>query len=144
MKKYTKYLFFFSFGMSLISLFIIEKGYKELYPFASWKLFTVPSGGSLHEERYTLYGLKDSDTIKINYTKPSPNFDANDKALITDTYGQQIDSNNNREISRNKLLIFAKEIEPEFSGYLLYKETYDPNQIGTKEMNINKKLITKL
>jgi hypothetical protein len=100
MKKYTKQLFIFSFCMSLMSLFIIEKGYKELYPFASWKLFAVPSGGSLHEERYVLYGLKGMDTVKINYTTPSPYFDANDKALITDTYAQQIANNIDREVSR--------------------------------------------
>lgn len=144
MKKYTKHLFIFSFCMSLISLFIIEKGYKELYPFASWKLFAVPSGGALHEERYVLYGLKDMDTVKINYTKPSRYFDANDKALITDTYAQQIENNINGEISRKKLLTFAREIEPQFNGYLLYKEIYNPRQIETNKMKVAKKFIIKL
>ncbi|MCA6068569.1 hypothetical protein JI747_015395 [Chryseobacterium sp. RG1] len=144
MKKYTKYLFFFSFGMSLTSLFIIEKGYKELYPFASWKLFAVPSGGSLHEERYILYGLKGMDTIKINYITPSPYYDANDKALITDTYGKQIENNIDKEMSRKKLLIFAKDIEPNFEGYLLYKESYNPRLIETKAMKIAKKFIIEL
>lgn len=143
MKKYTKHLFFFSLFMSLVSLFIIEKGYKEIYPFASWKLFSVPSGGALREERYVLYGLKNSDTLKIIYT-PSENFDENDKALITDTYGSKIENKEDLKISKEKLLIFAKNIEPQFDGYLLYKETYNPKQIGEKTMNIHKKLITKL
>lgn len=143
MKKYTKHLFFFSFFMSLVSLVIKEKGFKEMYPFASWKLFSVPSGGSLSEERYILYGIKDSDTLQITYT-PSPNYDSNDKALITDTYGQKIDINEDKEVNREKLLIFAKDIEPDYDGYLLYKETYNPKEIGEKKMNTYKKLITRL
>lgn len=143
MKKYTKHLFIFSLCMSLVSLFIAEKGYKEMYPFASWKLFAVPSGGALQEERYVLYGLKNSDTLKIVYT-PSKNYEANDKALITDTYGSKIENNDDRENSRKKLLIFAQDIEPKFDGYLLYKETYNPKKIGEKRMNSHKKLITKL
>lgn len=143
MKKYTKHLFFFSVCMSLISLLIIEKGHKEMYPFASWKLFTVPSGGAMEEERYTLYGLKNSDTVKITFTH-SKKYEANDKAVITDTYGKKIENNDNRETSRQKLLIFAKDIEPDFKEYFLYKEVYNPKQIGDKKMNANRKLITKL
>lgn len=143
MKKYTKHLFFFSVGTSLVSLVLIEKGHKELFPFASWKLFTVPSGGALQEERYVLFGLKNSDTLKINYA-PSQKYEANDKAIITDTYGQKIEKNEEREISRKKLLVFAKDIEPDFTGYLLYKETYNPKEIGEKKMNLHRKLITKL
>ncbi|CAD7800823.1 hypothetical protein CHRY9390_00685 [Chryseobacterium aquaeductus] len=143
MKKYTKHLFIFSFCMSLVSLVLIEKGHKEMFPFASWKLFTVPSGGALEEERYVLYGVKNSDTAKINFT-PLKNYESNDQAVITDTYGKNIENNDTREISRKKLLIFAKDIAPNYDGYVLYKEIYNPKEIGGKKMNINKKLITKL
>lgn len=143
MKKYTKHLFIFSVSMSLISLVLIEKGYKEMYPFASWKLFTVPSGGTSDQERYVLYGLKNSDTVKIIYSN-SEKYEANDKALITDTYGQKIDKNEDREISRKKLIIFAKDIEPEYKTFLLYKEIYDPKEIGGKMRSTKHQFITKL
>lgn len=143
MKKYTKHLFFFSLIMSLITLFIQENGYKELYPFASWKLFTVPSGGEAFGERYKLYGVKGSDTIRIlNTTVES--YDANDKEGIINTYAGKIEKNEDKEESMKKLLIFAKDTRPEFSAYLLYQERYKPRELGEKKININKKFITKL
>ncbi|MDQ1805891.1 hypothetical protein RAH57_18000 [Chryseobacterium sp. CKR4-1] len=143
MKKYTLQLFIFSFVMSLISLVIMEKGYKELYPFFSWKLFTVPSGGEATEDQYKLYGITDSDTIRI-VNKSVRSYDANDKAVIVGTYGKRIEDNVNKEENKRKLLIFAKDTEPQYKGYLLYKETYRPKEIGEAKMNINKKLIVKL
>lgn len=143
MKKYTKHLFIFSFVMSIISLVIIEKGYKEMYPFYSWKLFTVPSGGESSEDQYKLYGVTDHDTIRIINT-PANHYDSNDKAVIVGTYGKRIDENDDRETNKAKLLVFAKDTEPKYKGYLLYKETYNPKEIGESKMNINKKLIIKL
>lgn len=143
MKKYTQHLFIFSFVMSIISLIIIEKGYKEMYPFYSWKLFTVPSGGEASEDQYKLYGVTDHDTIRIINT-PADHYDPNDKAVIVGTYGKRIDENDDREANKAKLLVFAKDTEPIYKSYLLYKETYDPKEIGESKMKINKKLIIKL
>ena len=143
MIKYTRYLFFFSLIMSLTSLAIKEKGYNEIYPFASWKLFTVPSGGESLGERYKLYGIKQGDTIRIVNTSRQ-GYDANDEELIVNTYGNMIESHKNRDIYIKKLMIFAKDIRPEFQEYLLYKEIYKPQQIGSKRMDIKKKIITKL
>ncbi|MBV8326258.1 hypothetical protein [Chryseobacterium sp.] len=143
MKKYTRYIFFFSFIMSVISLVIKEKGFKEMYPFASWKLFTVPGGGEAFAERYKLYGIKAHDTIRILNTNLKA-YEANDEEIIVNMYGGKIENNEDREIYKKKLLIFARDTRPEFQSYLLYKEKYKPDQIGEKKMEINKKLITKL
>ncbi|MFP3599519.1 hypothetical protein [Chryseobacterium sp. SIMBA_029] len=143
MKKYTKHLFFFSLTMSLVTLAIQENGYKEMYPFASWKLFTVPSGGETFGERYKLYGVKGGDTIRIlNTTVES--YDANDEEGIVSMYASKIEKNEDRKESIEKLLIFIKDTRPEFQEYLLYKEKYRPREIGEQKMNINKKFITKL
>lgn len=143
MKKYTKYLFFFSFIMSLGSLVIGEVGYKELYPFASWKLFTVPGGGEEFGERYKLYGIKNGDTIKI-LNKNLEYYTDNDMDGIINSYGGGIDKNNDRNANMKKLLIFAKDALPEYQGYLLYKERYRTKEVDEKTMNIEKTFITKL
>ncbi len=144
MKKLTKYLFFFSFIMSLISLFIAEKGFKELYPFASWKLFTIPSGGLPEEERYILFGIKNNDTIRI-YNTESAHYEANDKAVIVSMYSSNIDNNIDKEISKKKLVVFAKEIAPEYQSYAVFKEIYKPKEIGEKKKNSSQfKLISVL
>ncbi|AZA82482.1 hypothetical protein C1637_08195 [Chryseobacterium lactis] len=129
--------------MSIVSLVIQEKGYKEIYPFASWKLFTVPSGGEASVDRYKLYGIKDGDTIRI-LNKTVESYQANDEESIVNIYGGKIEQNEDRKINLTKLLIFAKDTNPEFNEYMLYKETYNPKEIGEKKVNINKKLITKL
>lgn len=121
----------------------MEKGFKEMYPFFSWKLFSVPSGGEAYEEQYKLYGVKDNDTIRIINTS-TERYDANDKAVIVGAYGKRIDENKDKEANRKKLLIFAKDSEPSYQEYFLYKETYHPKEIGEAKMNIAKKLITKL
>nr|WP_315031229.1 hypothetical protein [uncultured Chryseobacterium sp.] len=143
MKKYTPYLFFFSFLMSVITLVIQENGYKELYPFAGWKLFTVPVGGEKTLERYKLYGLKNKDTVRI-LNRSVENYEANDEEGVVYLYGERIEKNENRKENIKKLLIFAKSTRPEFQKYLLYKETYNPKEIGEEKISINKKLITGL
>lgn len=126
--------------MSVITLIIQENGYKELYPFAGWKLFTVPTGGEDSMERYKLYGIKNGDTIRIlNRTVES--YEANDEEGIVYSYAERIDKNEDREENRKKLLIFAKDTRPEFQKYLLYKESYNPNELGTEKMHVTKKLI---
>ncbi|WP_407406061.1 hypothetical protein [Chryseobacterium sp.] len=143
MKKITTYLFFASIFLSLASLMIMEKGFKEIYPFASWKLFTVPSGGLPTEQRYVLFGIKNNDTVRIRNT-PTAFYEANDKALITDTYSYKIENKDNIEINKKKLLIFAKDIAPQFDNYLVFKETYNPKEIGGQMKNSHYQLISKL
>lgn len=143
MKKYTKYLFIFSFIMSLISLVMGEIGRKEIYPFASWKLFTVPCGGEEFGQRYKLYGVKNGDTLRILNTN-TKHYTDNDMDGIISAYGGEIDQNNDRSGNTKKLLIFAKDALPEFQEYLLYKEKYRPIEVDAKKMNITKTFITRL
>ncbi|WP_390453884.1 hypothetical protein [Chryseobacterium sp. Alg-005] len=121
----------------------MEKGYTEMYPFFSWKLFTVPNGGTSSEEQYKLYGVKNHDTVRIINTSEGP-YAASDKEVIVRTYGKKIEDNVDKETNRKKLLIFAKDTEPDYNEYLLYKEIHNPKEIGEKKINISKKLIIKL
>ncbi|GAE66429.1 hypothetical protein CIN01S_16_00100 [Chryseobacterium indologenes NBRC 14944] len=120
-----------------------EKGYKEIYPFASWKLFTVPSGGENSVDRYKLYGIKNGDTIRI-LNKTTASYEANDEEGIVNLYGGKIEMNDNKEENMKKLFVFVKNIRPEFEEYLLYKESYNPKDIGKERTKIHKKLITVL
>jgi len=95
-----------------MTLIIQEIGYKEIYPFSGWKLFTIPAAG--------------------------------EKEGIVYVYGEKIERNEERAENIKKLLIFAKDTRPEFQKYLLYKETYNPREIGSGKVNLYKKLITGL
>lgn len=143
MQKYTKYLFFISLFLSLLSLYVIEKGGKEIYPFFSWKLFTSPSGSEKFEEQYRLYRVHGKDTLRVIYTATDI-YDENNLALITGFYGKKIEKNENREGSIQKMKIFMKSYQPTYNNLLLYKESFNPWDLGTPAFKIKKNLITRL
>ena len=97
MAKYTKYLFYISISLSFFSFIIIKRGYQELYPFFSWKLFSSPSGNTSETTEYRLYGVKKKDTVRIsnNY---SDVYDENEKAGLINYYSSLIE--NGKEIKK--------------------------------------------
>ncbi|SIQ29274.1 hypothetical protein SAMN05880574_109107 [Chryseobacterium sp. RU37D] len=143
MQKYTKYLFFISIFLSFVSLYIIEKGGKEIYPFFSWKLFTSPSGSEKFEEQYRLYKVKGNDTIRVLY-KATDLYDENNLALITGFYGKKIEKNEDRERNIRKMKIFIKSYQQENINFLLFKENFNPWELGKPTFKIKKTLIARL
>lgn len=143
MQKYTKHLFFISLFLSLLSLYIIGKGGKEIYPFYSWKLFTSPSGSEKFEEQYRLYRVEGNDTIRVLY-QATEMYDENNLALITGFYGKKIEKNENREGNIKKMKIFMRSYRRGYNNLLLYKESFNPWDLGKPTFKINKTLITKL
>jgi hypothetical protein len=143
MQKYTKYLFFISLFLSFISLYIMGKGGKEIYPFFSWKLFTSPSGNDKLEEQYRLYRISGNDTIRISY-KATKLYDENNLGLITGFYGRKIENNVDRSDNIRKMKIFIKSYLPEDNNLFLYKESFNPWDFEKSSFKIKKTLITKL
>lgn len=143
MQKYTKYLFIISLLLSLTSLYVIERGGKEIYPFYSWKLFTSPSGNEKFEEQYRLYNVENNDTIRISY-QSTPIYDENNLGLITNFYGKKIEKKENLEINIRKMKIFMKSYKPEYTKLILYKEKYSPQDLGKPSFKIYKTIIINL
>lgn len=143
MQKYTKHLFFISLFLSLASLYVIGKGGKEIYPFFSWKLFTSPSGSEKSEEQYRLYKVEGSDTIRVLY-KATDLYDENNQALITGFYGKKIEKNEDRKRNIQKMKIFIKSYQAEDNNFLLFKESFNPWDLGKSTFRIKKTLIAKL
>jgi hypothetical protein len=143
MQKYTRYLFFISLFLSLMSLYIIEKGGKEIYPFYSWKLFTNPSGSAKFEEQYRLYRIEGNDTIRVLY-QATDMYDENNLALITGFYGKKIEKNENRESNIKKMKVFMKSYRPQYNDLYLYKESFNPWELGKPTFKIHKTFITKI
>lgn len=143
MQKYIKYLFFISLFLSFVSLYIMGKGGKEIYPFFSWKLFTSPSGNEKFEEQYRLYRINGNDTIRLSY-KSTDLYDENNLGLITGFYGKKIEKNDDRKDNIRKMKIFIKSYLPEDNNLFLYKESFNPWDLGKPSFKIKKTLITKL
>lgn len=143
MQKYTKYLFFLSLLLAFGSLYLMEKGGKEIYPFFSWKLFTSPSGSEKFEEQYRLYKVEGQDTIRVLY-QATDLYDENNQALITGFYGKKIEKNEDREKNIQKMKIFIKSYKSDDVNFLLFKESFNPWDLGKPSFKIKKTLITKL
>jgi hypothetical protein len=121
----------------------MERGGKEIYPFFSWKLFTSPSGSEKFEEQYRLYNVHGNDTVRVIY-KATDIYDENNLALVTGFYGKKIDKNEDRENSIRKIKIFMKSYKSEYNNLILYKENFNPWDLGKPSFKIKKTLITKL
>ncbi|GAA4159039.1 hypothetical protein GCM10022217_21130 [Chryseobacterium ginsenosidimutans] len=124
-------------------MYVIDKGGKEIYPFFSWKLFTSPSGSDKFEEQYRLYRIAGNDTVRVLY-QATDIYDENNLALVTGFYGKKIDKNEDRENSVRKMKIFMKSYRPEYKNLILYKESFNPRDLGKASFKIKKTLITKL
>ena len=143
MQKYTYYLFGVSLVLSFLSFFTIKRGYGEIYPFYTWRLFTKPSGTSTTDLQYRLYGISKKDTVRLRNTE-SPLFDGNEKASMINNLGTKIAENKDDQESKGKLLRFAKEVEPGYQSYLLVKESFNAQKIDKKDFIMSAEIITEL
>lgn len=118
-------------------------GGNEIYPFYSWKLFSVPFGNKLESTEFRLYGVKNNVVKRINNTEGNL-FDGNTKFILINSYGEAIFKNENVEENKRKLLEFAKTVEPTFEYYYLIEETFNPQDLGNKDLSITNKIIATL
>ncbi len=143
MQQYTRYLYWISLLLALTSLYLMEKGGKEIYPFFSWKLFTSPSGSENTEEYYRIYRVEGKDTLRVAY-QPTKIYDENNLALIVSFYGKKIERNEQKADHIRKMRIFMKSYRPDYSHLLLYKESFHPWDLGKPSFRIKKTLISTL
>lgn len=141
MQKYTRYLYWISLVLALASLYVIEKGGKEIYPFFSWKLFTSPSGSENTETDYRIYRVVGKDTVRVAYHSTEV-YDENNLALIVGFYGKKIEHNDQKADNIRKMKIFMKSYRPDYNHLLLYKESFHPWDLGKPSFRVKKTLIS--
>ncbi len=143
MQQYTRYLYWLSLLLALTSLYLIEKGGKEIYPFFSWKLFTSPSGSENTEEYYRIYRIVGRDTLRVAF-QPTKIYNENNLALIVGFYGRKIEHNEQKADNIRKIRIFMKSYRPAYDQLLLYKESFHPWDLGKPSFTVKKTLISTL
>ena len=129
--------------MSVFSLIKTSKGGAEVYPFAVWRLFTRPTGGSGSLTFYKVYGVKNGDTTRIA-NKNSKLFDGNDQFSILKTSGEELEKNQNTTHNKEKLLTLMEITNPNYEHYILFSETFNPSLLGSKNFTYVKKQIAQL
>lgn len=140
MKKYTPYLVAFSLLMSTFSFMKMSGGGSELYPFAIWRLFSRPTGSSGVVTFYKIYGLNGKDTLRLTL-KENPLFDRNTQFSIIQTCGEEIANRQSVKRNQEKLQELVKITNPNYQHYILYRETFNPRDLGSKKFRFTKKPI---
>lgn len=142
MHKYTLSLFIFSLLMSFGSFFLIKNGGHELYPFYSWKLFSVPSGNLPNATQLKLYTIGDDERLYRTVYKENSQFDENEANSFTNYFGGKIRAGSQTEIYKDKLLVLGKILYPGAKRFALVEEEYNPQQEPDKKVILKTKIIT--
>lgn len=139
--KITKSLFFISLILSAVSFFISTQGYKEIYPFFYWKLYTQPLGNTYLYNDYKIYGTIGKDTIRVS-NKGYENFNKDDYYYFLTKEASIIASKKyNSNYHKKRIYDFGQAIAPNFKQYILMKESFNPIEIAKDSTNYTKEII---
>jgi len=140
--RITQGIFFLSILLSSISFLNTKFGIKEFYPFFYWKLYTQPLGNNYLYEDYRLYGVTiKNDTVRIK-NKGYANFNQDDYYYFLTGEGQKIMKNEiNLNYHKKRLKDFGEFLAPNYSEYILVKESFNPITIVKNPSNYTKEII---
>ncbi|MEJ8804014.1 hypothetical protein [Pontibacter sp. H249] len=127
--KYTKRLVAVSMAGSILSVVTGMAGFGELYPFATWKLYTQPLGSKNIYEEYRIYTLAPDNAMWQRQSVMN-----NPKDFTQDEYVYTLNKLVAGALSdapdsvmfRSRLQSFVKYVAPPAAAYKIVKETYHP------------------
>lgn len=123
--RLTRLLVLLSIMGSGLSIFLSETGFGEVYPFATWKLYTQPLGNKQAYAEYRLYTLTPGDSVfRRQAIRPTATFTTDEyvytlHALTQAALGQDA-------ASKARLLQFARHVAPGARQYKIVQESYHP------------------
>ena len=129
--QFTILLVAMGFVCSLLSLVTKKKGWGELYPFATWKLYVAPKGGTGIVSEYRIYSQQtQSSDFRRAEVRTTPAFYSVDDYLTTFNFLiKQTLSNPRDTAALCNLKLFVEQMEPGAYMYKIMQETYLPLEI---------------
>jgi hypothetical protein len=124
----TKALVIFSILGSFASYYTIEKGWGEVYPFFTFKLFSQPLGNKHTYTEYRIYSKSSLDEkFKRNKIKGTETF-TYEEYIYTFNHliKQTLNDPQNKIKHKKNLLSFIKHVVPGQKEYKVVSETYHP------------------
>lgn len=126
--RLTKWIVISSVFFSFFKLFTDKMGWNIPYPFTSWKLYTQPYGWENTASQYRIYANKhEGGTFERIPVQATLSFTPDEYIYTLNSLVNK--SLNNVPGSRNKLLIFAMHVEPNYYKYKIVKETFVPTEL---------------
>ncbi|MHA6248300.1 hypothetical protein ACXYMU_10215 [Pontibacter sp. CAU 1760] len=126
--RLTRLLVLLSIAGSGLSILLSGTGFGEVYPFATWKLYTQPLGNKQVYEEYRLYTLTPGDSaFRRLSVQATDAFTADEyvytlHALTQAALGQGAASGK----AKARLLQFARHVAPAATQYQVVQERYHP------------------
>ncbi|WP_439879570.1 hypothetical protein ACSX1A_10300 [Pontibacter sp. MBLB2868] len=130
--KYTKALVLISIAGTFATVITGALGWGEVYPFATWKLYTQPLGSKHTFTEFRIYTLAKGEQHwkRQPVITNSPNFTPDEyvytlNKLISASTSDSPDTT----LFKSKLEIFVKYIAPAAEHYKIVRETYSPLEL---------------
>ncbi|MCJ8164567.1 hypothetical protein MKJ04_06885 [Pontibacter sp. E15-1] len=125
----TRLLVLLSFLGSLLTSLLAFTGFGEVYPFASWKLYTQPLGYKRHVEEYRIYTMPKGATQYVRQpVSPTVTFSQDEYVYTLTTLVQAALAEGQTSVkAKARLLSFAQHVAPAASHYKIVRESYTPN-----------------
>lgn len=103
----------------------------NIYPFLSYKLYTNPLGSKNTYSQYRIYSKSfDSNQFHRNAMEKTEAYDLDSYYyMINYLTGHILDSTEETDSYKRKLLLFAKIVVPNQSEYKIVEETFRPSDI---------------
>ena len=117
-------------------------GFKELYPFFHWKLYTQPLGNTNIVYDYRIYGIsKNNDTIRLK-NKGYKYLNQDDYYYFLSNEAQKVKSKEfSNSYLKNRLKSFGSLIDSNYVEYLIIEEEFDPMTINSDSKIYKPKII---
>ena len=100
-------------------------GWSELYPFASWRLYSAPVGINEPAKTYRIYWLNpDSDTWIRQSFRPRAHLSRKDQGYLLSYWAAKIIENPANDEARHRLKVITNTLAPDAPAYRVVEETF--------------------
>lgn len=109
---------------SLASAYTLRQGWGEVYPFATWKLYTQPRGSNHVYSTFRIYTRHAGDTIFRRQTvEATPTFNQDDYGFMLENLGSSTLADSAHQTNAlERLQVFVKHLYPNAREYRVVLE----------------------
>lgn len=130
--KCTKVLVLVSITGSFATVVTGAFGWGEIYPFATWKLYTQPLGSKHTFTEYRIYSFSEEQQNWERQPVPttSPNFTPDEYVYtLNKLVAASMADSPDTALFKNRLKVFVQYVAPPADRYKIVRETYSPLEL---------------
>ncbi|RIJ42631.1 hypothetical protein [Pontibacter oryzae] len=129
--RFTRALVLASMAGSCLTVLSLALGFGELYPFATWKLYTQPLGSKREVKEYRIYTQQaNSSTWQRQPVHPAATFTQDEYVYTLNALTQAATAATGDTLAaQTRLLLFTRTVAPGAAKYKIVEERYNPQEL---------------